>query len=121
MPFLSDRHHAHNPAVEFEPSQFSEKLTARLNDVIIAQRSAVDAVVRAAAIASARISEADSPLVSMLFVGPTGVGKTELVRQLAANLRSGVEDFCRIDMSALAQEHYAASFNRGPPGYSGSR
>ena len=121
MPFLTDRHNANNPAVDFEPSQFSEELTARLNDVIVGQHAAVDAVVRAAAIASARLGEADSPLVSMLFVGPTGVGKTELVRQLAASLRSDVEDFCRIDMNALSQEHYAASFNGAPPGYSGSR
>ncbi|MEV8562867.1 hypothetical protein AB0478_41900 [Streptomyces sp. NPDC051917] len=52
--------------------------------------------------------EPDCPLAGLLFVGPPVI-KTQLVRALAEELRSGPEDFCRIGMSALAQEHYAAS------------
>ncbi|MDT0461279.1 AAA family ATPase, partial [Streptomyces sp. DSM 41527] len=67
------------------------------------------------------VTDPGRPLSSVLLAGPTGVGKTELVRQVAAALRTGPDDMCRIDMSALAQEHYAASLSGAPPGYAGSK
>ncbi|MEU9207631.1 AAA family ATPase [Streptomyces sp. NPDC048415] len=103
--------------MHLEASDLKEQLTAR----VIGQDHAVDALVRAVTIGRSGLLEPDRPLAGLLFVGPTGVGKTQLVRALAEVLRSGPEDFCRIDMSALAQEHYAASLAGAPPGYTGSK
>ncbi|MCV7365247.1 ATP-dependent Clp protease ATP-binding subunit [Mycolicibacterium neworleansense] len=104
-------------ACRFDPDELSRKL----NEAILGQRPAVDAVVRAVSIAHIGVADPGRPLSSVLLVGPTGVGKTELVRQVAAVLRTGPDDMCRIDMSALAQEHYAASLSGAPPGYAGSK
>lgn len=130
MPFLTDMFHDQNATVEatgtdvktpsantFDPSEFRRRLGTR----ILGQREALAAVTRALAIAHAGVADPGRPLSSVLLVGPTGVGKTELVRQVAAELRSGPDDLCRIDMAALAQEHYAASFSGAPPGYAGSK
>lgn len=131
MPFLTDMYHEQNrhtlqdngevtaaPAVTtFDPAAFSRRLNAK----ILGQEHAVAAVVRALSIAHIGAADSDRPLSSVLLVGPTGVGKTELVRQVAAELRSGPDDLCRIDMNSLAQEHYAASFSGAPPGYAGSK
>src|SRR5690606_39511584 len=54
-------------------------------------------------------------------LGPTGVGKTELVRLLALAIHGKADAFCRIDMNTLAQEHYAAALTGAPPGYVGSK
>jgi ATP-dependent Clp protease ATP-binding subunit ClpA len=96
-------------------------LEAQLSASIHGQEDAVRAVVRAVSIAQARLVPANRPLANLLFVGPTGVGKTQLVRSLAQAVRTGEEDFCRVDMSSLAQEHYAASVAGAPPGYAGSK
>ena len=69
----------------------------------------------------ADISERDRPLSVNLFMGPTGVGKTEIVRLLAQALHGRADGFCRIDMHTLAQEHYAAALTGAPPGYVGSK
>ncbi|KRD05859.1 AAA family ATPase [Mycobacterium sp. Root265] len=130
MPFLTDMYHEQNavqesadedamtpgPAV-FDQQEFLDRLGSR----IIGQPDALKAVTRAVAIGRAGVTDPGRPLASVLLVGPTGVGKTELVRQVAAELRAGPDDLCRIDMAALAQEHYAASFSGAPPGYAGSK
>ncbi|EXX86383.1 ATPase AAA, partial [Paenibacillus darwinianus] len=56
-----------------------------------------------------------------LFVGPTGVGKTEIVRTLAEAIHGSRDHFCRVDMNTLAQDHYAAALTGAPPGYVGSK
>ncbi|MCK0517401.1 AAA family ATPase [Williamsia sp. DF01-3] len=104
-----------------EIHQPEDPLAAHLAATVIGQHGAVDAVSRAVRIARAGLGHHDRPLSVLLFAGPTGVGKTSMVRALAGALRAGPEDYCRIDMSALAQEHYAASFSGAPPGYSGSK
>src|SRR5690606_32324507 len=56
-----------------------------------------------------------------LLLGPTGVGKTEVVRLIAEAIHGQPDAFCRIDMNTLAQEHYAAALTGAPPGYVGSK
>lgn len=67
------------------------------------------------------ITEPDRPLYVSLFLGPTGVGKTEVVRALSESIHGSPEAFCRIDMNTLTQEHYAAALTGAPPGYVGSK
>lgn len=96
-------------------------LRKKLGESIIGQEGAVEAVVRALNIASVGIRDVNRPIASLLFAGPTGVGKTELARQLAKEITGSEKNLCRIDMNALAQEHYAASLTGAPPGYSGAK
>lgn len=129
MPYLTDMYHDQNATPQrtndvavksvaaFDPEAFADRLGQR----ILGQPDAVSAVARAMSIAHAGIADPGRPLASVLLVGPTGIGKTELVRQVAAEIRTGPDDLCRIDMAALAQEHYAASFSGAPPGYAGSK
>ncbi|WP_033294703.1 AAA family ATPase [Amycolatopsis jejuensis] len=128
MPFITDRYHDQNrnrqtapPPTPAPPVFTPDGLAERLRSRILGQDPAVDAVVRAIVLARAGATEPDRPPATMLLLGPTGVGKTELVRQVAATLRAGPDDLCRVDMNSLAQEHYAASFNGAPPGYAGSK
>lgn len=93
----------------------------RLAQHVRGQSHAVAAVARTLSIASAGLTRPDRPLSVVLMTGPTGVGKTSMVRAVAGVLRGRPDDFCRIDMSSLAQEHYAASFSGAPPGYAGSK
>lgn len=130
MPYLTDMYHEQNntPARENGSAGAAstigfdrDELVSRLNSRILGQADAVDAAARALSIGHVGVADPDRPLASVLLVGPTGVGKTELVRQISAELRTGPDDLCRIDMAALAQEHYAASFSGAPPGYAGSK
>ncbi|WP_038028597.1 AAA family ATPase [Thioalkalivibrio sp. ALE31] len=88
---------------------------------ILGQDDAVAAVERMLRIVRADISDPHRPLHTALFLGPTGVGKTEIVRALARALHGDAEAFCRVDMNTLSQEHYAAALTGAPPGYVGSR
>ncbi|GAA2053217.1 AAA family ATPase [Williamsia deligens] len=92
-----------------------------LRGAVIGQDEAVEAVVRALTIAAVGLRDPHRPIASLLLVGPTGVGKTELARQVAQHVRGDVDNLCRIDMNSLAQEHYAASLSGAPPGYAGSK
>ncbi|GAA1973291.1 AAA family ATPase [Amycolatopsis minnesotensis] len=134
MPFLTDMYHEQNRRAAAEPvaadgdgarrppeSADPAALAARLSAKVLGQDAAVEAVVRAVTLANAGAADPYRPLANLLLVGPTGVGKTELVRQVAAELRAGPDDLCRVDMNSLAQEHYAASFTGAPPGYAGSK
>ena len=69
----------------------------------------------------ADIADPNHPLYTALFLGPTGVGKTETVRVLSEAIHGNKDDFCRIDMNTLVQEHYAAALTGSPPGYVGSK
>lgn len=98
-----------------------ETIRTQLRRRIVGQDEAVEAVVRSVAVGHAGLGDRNRPLANVLLLGPTGVGKTELVRQLAAILRSGPDDLSRIDMSSLSQEHYMASLTGAPPGYAGAK
>ncbi|OPA84569.1 AAA family ATPase [Pseudomonas fluorescens] len=101
----------------FDPAQVMALLRSRIvgQDAALAQMEGVLKVVKA------DIGERDRPLSVNLFMGPTGVGKTEIVRLLAQALHGRADSFCRIDMHTLAQEHYAAALTGAPPGYVGSK
>ncbi|MHB8771139.1 MAG: ATP-dependent Clp protease ATP-binding subunit ClpA [Syntrophales bacterium] len=91
-------------------------LEAELKSRIFGQDEAVQRIVEAVKRSRAGFREADKPVASLLFVGPTGVGKTELARQLAATL--GVP-LLRYDMSEYQEKHTVAKFVGAPPGYIG--
>lgn len=92
-----------------------------LRNSIIGQDSAIEEVLEILKVVRADIGDPRKPLASLLFCGPTGVGKTETVRTVARALYGDADAMCRIDMNTLAQEHYAASFTGAPPGYVGSK
>jgi ATP-dependent Clp protease ATP-binding subunit ClpA len=93
-----------------------EHLEDDIRSVVFGQDGAVSTVVRAVQRARAGLGGADRPTGSFLFVGPTGVGKTELAKQLAASL--GVP-FLRFDMSEYMEKHAVARLIGAPPGYVG--
>ncbi len=95
--------------------RMEEALGARL----IGQRAAVQAVSDAVRRARAGISDPDRPTGSFLFLGPTGVGKTELAKALAAYLFDDERAMTRIDMSEYGEKHSVARLVGAPPGYVG--
>lgn len=99
----------------------ADELRIQLGKRVIGQDHAIEALARAVTIGCAGLMEQDRPLANLLFVGSTGVGKTVMVRALAEIIRANADDFCRVDMSSFAQEHYGASISGAPPGYSGSK
>lgn len=94
---------------------------AHLRERIVGQDKALEHIESALTVVQAGISEGDKPLYTALFLGPTGVGKTETVRALSVALCGDAEAACRVDMNTLAQEHYSAALVGAPPGYVGSR
>ncbi|MFK4074103.1 AAA family ATPase [Ectopseudomonas khazarica] len=101
----------------FEPAVVMALLRSRIvgQDAVLAQVEAMLKVVKV------DIGERERPLAVNLFMGPTGVGKTEIVRLLAQAIHGRADAMCRIDMHTLAQEHYAAALTGAPPGYVGSK
>lgn len=93
-----------------------KELTASMREVIFGQDTAIDAVVTAVKRSRAGLGNPDSPTGSFLFAGPTGVGKTEVARQLAAQLSIHFE---RFDMSEYMEKHAVARLIGAPPGYVG--
>jgi ATP-dependent Clp protease ATP-binding subunit ClpA len=93
-----------------------KNLEPELNKVIFGQESAIKSVVDAIKLARSGLRAPEKPIGSFLFSGPTGVGKTELAKQLAAVL--GVE-FLRFDMSEYSEKHTVSRLIGAPPGYVG--
>ncbi|MBV9049517.1 MAG: ATP-dependent Clp protease ATP-binding subunit, partial [Solirubrobacterales bacterium] len=86
---------------------------------VIGQHEAVHAVAETVRHARAGLAEPDRPLGSFLFMGPTGVGKTELVKALAERLFATEKSLVRIDMSEYREPHTVARLIGSPPGYVG--
>jgi ATP-dependent Clp protease ATP-binding subunit ClpA len=91
-------------------------LKSKLQSLIFGQDHAIDQVVRAIKLSRSGLGQPEKPVGSFLFSGPTGVGKTELAKQLAVAL--GVE-FLRYDMSEYAESHTVSRLIGAPPGYVG--
>jgi len=102
---------------EFETNRLVN-LEERLHKRIIGQDEAVCAVARAIRRKRAGISLKRRP-VSFIFVGPTGVGKTELVKRIAEEVFEGQESLIRLDMSEYMEKHSVAKLIGSPPGYVG--
>lgn len=98
-----------------------DKVMRFLRRRILGQPEALAAVEDMLRLVRADITDPQRPLFVSLFLGPTGVGKTEVVRCLAEAIHGNREGFCRVDMNTLSQEHYAASLTGAPPGYVGSK
>ena len=95
------------------------KLEARLHERVIGQEEAVSAVSRAVRRARAGFKDINRPVGSFLFLGPTGVGKTELAKALAAELFGDERAMLRFDMSEYMEKHTTARLIGAPPGYVG--
>ncbi len=108
------------PATEITENEFYriDKLADRMREKIIGQDEAVFAVARAIKRNRAGVSYKRKP-VSFIFAGPTGVGKTELVKTLASDLFSSPETLIRLDMSEFMEKHSVSKLIGAPPGYVG--
>ena len=108
------------PAANISENEFAriDGLAARLGARIIGQDHAVAAVARAIKRSRAGVSAKRKP-VSFIFAGPTGVGKTELVKTLAADLFDSPETLIRLDMSEFMEKHSVSRIIGAPPGYVG--
>ena len=95
------------------------RLKETLHERVVGQDTAVQLVTEAVWRARAGIKDPHKPIGSFLFLGPTGVGKTELAKALAAQLFDSEEHFIRIDMSEYMEKHSVSRLVGAPPGYIG--
>ncbi len=94
-------------------------MEARLHDRVIGQEEAVDAVSNALRRSRAGLQDPNRPIGTFLFIGPTGVGKTELARALAEFMFDTEDAIVRIDMSEYMEKHAVSRLVGAPPGYVG--
>jgi ATP-dependent Clp protease ATP-binding subunit ClpA len=108
------------PASKIKAQEYEQLkgLSDRLRSHIVGQDEAVDAVSKAIRRNRVGISPKKKP-VSFIFVGPTGVGKTELVKCLANDLFDSVDSLIRLDMSEFMEKHTVSKLIGSPPGYVG--
>ena len=108
------------PASKIKAQEYQQisGLKDRLKEHIVGQDEAVDAVARAIRRHRVGISPKKRP-VSFIFAGPTGVGKTELVKRLADDLFDSVDSLIRLDMSEYMEKHTVSKLIGSPPGYVG--
>ena len=102
-----------------EEAKKLETMESVLNKRVIGQEEAISAISRAIRRARAGISEENKPLGSFLFLGPTGVGKTETARALAEFLFNDEKALVRLDMSEYMEKHTVSKIIGSPPGYVG--
>ena len=94
-------------------------LDSQLHERVVGQEQAVTAVADAIQRSRAGLSDPNRPIASFLFLGPTGVGKTELSKALAAQLFDSEDAMVRIDMSEYMEKHSVSRLIGAPPGYVG--
>jgi ATP-dependent Clp protease ATP-binding subunit ClpC len=102
-----------------EERQRLMRLEEQLHERVVGQEEAVEAVAEAIRRARAGLSDPNRPIGSFLFLGPTGVGKTELARTLAEALFGDEAAMVRIDMSEFQERHTVSRLVGAPPGYVG--
>ena len=102
-----------------EESERLLRLEDELHERVVGQDEAVVAVSKAVRRARAGLKDPKRPIGSFLFLGPTGVGKTELARALAANLFGDENAMIRLDMSEYMEKHTVSRLVGAPPGYLG--
>ena len=95
------------------------QMEERLHDRVVGQEEAVDAVANAVRRARSGLSDPNRPVGSFIFLGPTGVGKTELARALAEFMFDDEAALVRLDMSEYQEKHTVARMIGAPPGYVG--
>ena len=91
----------------------------RLNSVVIGQDEAIRKISRAILRSRAGLKESNRPIGVFLFIGPTGVGKTHVAKQLAKHLFGSEEEMIRIDMSEYSEKYNISRLIGAPPGYVG--
>lgn len=106
-------------AIKQEEAQKLLKIESQLHERIISQRPAISALARAIRRSRAGLKNPSRPVGSFLFLGPTGVGKTEVARSLAEFLFGSEKSLVRFDMSEFMEKHTVAKFIGSPPGYVG--
>lgn len=106
-------------SIKQEEAQKLLKIENELHKRIISQRPAISALARAIRRSRAGLKHPNKPVGSFLFLGPTGVGKTEVARSLAEFLFGSERALVRFDMSEFMEKHTVAKFIGSPPGYVG--
>ena len=106
-------------AIKQEEAKKLLKIEVELHRRIISQRPAISALARAIRRSRAGLKNPNKPVGSFLFLGPTGVGKTEVARILAEYLFGSERALIRFDMSEFMEKHTVAKFIGSPPGYVG--
>ena len=94
----------------------AKNLNNKIKKLIFGQDKAVNELARSIKVSQAGLSDPNKPIGCFLFTGPTGVGKTELAKQLSNSLESR---FLRFDMSEYSEKHSVARLIGSPPGYVG--
>src|SRR5262249_31079926 len=102
-----------------EESERLLQMEAALHERIIGQEEAISTVSRAVRRARAGIKDPRRPIGSFIFLGPTGVGKTELAKALAEFMFGSQDHLIKIDMSEFMERHSVARLVGAPPGYIG--
>ena len=95
------------------------RLERELKNRIIGQDNAVNSIIKAIKRSKSGIKDPNRPIGSFLFVGPTGVGKTELTKIIADTYFNGLKDLIRFDMSEFMEKHAVSRLIGAPPGYVG--
>tara|TARA_B100000029_G_scaffold283923_1_gene277623 strand:- start:14761 stop:17034 length:2274 start_codon:yes stop_codon:yes gene_type:complete len=103
-------------SINDQKNSITKNLDKKIKKLIFGQDKAIDNLIRSVKISKAGLSDPEKPIGCFLFTGPTGVGKTELAKQLSNSLGS---KFVRLDMSEYSEKHSVARLIGSPPGYVG--
>ena len=109
------------PVAKLEEAEMQKllKMEAELGQRVVSQQEAITAIARAIRRARAGLKDPDRPTASFIFLGPTGVGKTELAKALAEFLFGDEDSLIRIDMSEYMEKYSVSRLLGAPPGYVG--